>query len=100
MDSDEKRHLRQILQQTSTKQPFESYSYYNDENREKFLAQYADSNAIVAREYFNEPSGVLFPFASTNSNIYQGLSLEAITPVLVKAILTRSEEHTSELQSH
>ena len=95
LNSNEKVDLRQILQQTSFKQPFESYSYFSDKNRNVLLLQYADSNAIVAREYFNESSGVLFPFASTDSNIYQGFSIESITPILVKAILSSQARNES-----
>jgi hypothetical protein len=101
LNSDEKVHFRRILQSTWTKHPFERYSFWNSKERKEFLALYSKSNAIVAKEYFNEPSGVLFPSSGTcnEDHVYQGLSLEAVTMVLAKAIIFKQTETKSKLIS-
>jgi len=89
LSDQEKKVFRRILQQTNSKQPFDDYSYWNREERSKFLAQYSQSNAIVAREYFNDPSGVLFPLPDDYEDHKkdEGLSLEKATVALAKAAI-------------
>ncbi len=89
LSDDEKRCLRRIFQQASCKQVFEKYSYWNNEERGGFLARYSDSNATVAREYFDESPAALFPCSSIDneSQSYQGLSLETVTVVLARALV-------------
>ncbi|MCP4361006.1 MAG: hypothetical protein GY796_23615 [Chloroflexi bacterium] len=96
LSNDERQYMRRILQQTSSKQPFERYSFWDNEKRDAFLAQYLESNATVAKAYFNEPSGALFPSSNIGDEdqVYQGLSLETVTLVLVKAIVTERKPKT------
>ncbi|MGB5714316.1 MAG: hypothetical protein WBM44_25820 [Waterburya sp.] len=95
----ERRRLRRILQQTSSKKSFERYSYWSDDDKDRFFAQYSESNGAVAREYFNEASGLLFPYQAHNngSQEYQGLSLEAVTAILVKAMLAENQTQTESI---
>jgi len=97
LNSEERSYFRRVLQQASAKQPYESFSYFTNEHRENFLTQYEESNAIIARDYFNESSDVLFPFASNDRAMYSGISLEAVLPILAKAMLSMKLSASREL---
>ena len=85
----EKGQLRSILQNVSIKQPFEKYTYYSKVERKGVLESYAESNACVAEKYLEDSSGFLFSSKdlSESNNSYQGLSVEAAIPIIVKALL-------------
>lgn len=91
-ESDKKR-LRHILQKTNTKQPFDSYSFFSELEREHFLSQYIRSNSNVAKKYFYGSSEGLFPESnpSIENGQYQGLTLENAVVVLTKAMLSTKE---------
>lgn len=92
LDSDEKKLLRKVLQQISAKQPFENYTFWSDQKREKFLAQHLESNARVAEKYFDEFTGILFPpEPHKDKDVFQGLVIENTVPIIVKAMLSRKQ---------
>jgi hypothetical protein len=90
----EKTQLRRLLRNISTKDVFEYYSYWKSNERNQFLDTYSHSNSIVAKEYFNDTSGVLFridkSILSGRSN-YSGLTLESTINIFGKLILQQNE---------
>lgn len=90
LDQREKIILRNILQSISAKRPFDDYSFFKAEERERVLSGYSESNALVAKEYFNDPSGRLFATYDANSynkEAYIGLTDEAAKVLLMHAIV-------------
>jgi len=54
--------------------------------------RHAASNAAVAREYLDDPSGMLFPaVAATVRQPYGGLSLEPAVIILANAIVAQHQ---------
>ncbi len=88
-DRDQKR-LRRILQKTSSKQPFEKYTYMTGEDRMAFMKPYESSNKAIAEQYLDDPSGELFPTpsATTIGATQHEMDTEAIIPELVSALLS------------
>ena len=88
LNDSERRRLRKALRGTSAKQPFEKYSYFSDADRKDFLSQYAESNAVVARQFLGDKSGGLFPPVDSDPprESYPGLSAERAALVLAKAV--------------
>jgi hypothetical protein len=97
LDKSDQTRLRVIFQKTSAKQPFEGYSYFGEQERNIFMARYSQSNAAVARKYFDDPTGTLFPPSSASSErpVYPGLTPEGVAIVLTKAML-----HEKHVASH
>ncbi len=89
LDKAERKKFRRMLQQTSSNLPAKKYAFLNMENRSVLLANYAESNDRVAKEYFNDPSGSLFPDAGSGCTLpeYPGLTAEAATMILTNALL-------------
>jgi hypothetical protein len=89
----ERSRLRQLLQRTNAKQPFEAYAFWSEREREALASRYRESNAKVAQEYFGESSGMLFPSSGSRHEEvkYAGLSLEAVTLAFAKIILAERD---------
>ena len=86
LNEDEKKTLRHILQSSGTKQPFSNYGYFTLDERLKYVEGYRDSNAQIARDYFGDNSGILFPDNdSYDKNTYQ-LTNNDISSILVLLI--------------
>jgi len=87
LNNEERSFLRRMLQKTSSKQPFEAYSFWTQTEREQFLSQYTASNCLVVENYFNNLSCELFspPKRDPNAPRYEGLSLETAALTLIKA---------------
>lgn len=91
LSPEERRELRGILQQTSAKRPFESYTFWGDQ-RAEVLARYQDSNARVAREHFDGRER-LFPEPEPDEgSSFEELSMEDVTVILVKAMLSQRRQ--------
>jgi len=60
MSTEERRFLREILQQSSTRSFDDSLGFFTDQGRQDFLEQYASSNASVQADFFSD-TGDLFP---------------------------------------
>lgn len=93
----EKRKLRNILQATNAKLPFESHSFFNLSERELFLSKYEQSNALVAEEYFHDSKGSLFSENKRDEypqEDYEGLTLEGAIDIVIRMIggLPEAEE--------
>jgi hypothetical protein len=86
----EKKKLRSLLQYTNARKLFENFSFFNNEERKKFLSNYEKSNSAVARKYLKEPTGILFPIKKDifNNKDYEGLSLEKIIVVLMRSLVS------------
>ena len=89
LNNEERRFLRRMLQKTSSKNPFEGYSFWDQTGREQFLSQYTESNHLVAENYFPNLPTALFtpPKKDSNTRHYKGLSLETAVLTLTKAAL-------------
>lgn len=90
----EKHLLRSLLRQTSTKQPFENYSYWIDNEQRLFLEKYSKSNFQVTKEFFKGETSELF--STIDSNVehqnYQGLSTESVVQIIGKAMLIQQRK--------
>ena len=88
LDAPGKKVLRSFLQNTLSKEPFESYSFFSSQQRKDILKLYDESNRFLAVNYFNEPNGELFPTADTAhvDNSYPGLTHEKFAETLAAAI--------------
>jgi hypothetical protein len=85
----EKRKLRNILQATNTKPPFENHSFFNLNEREVFLSNFDYSNALIAKEYFLDSSVNLFSKIKKSDyqqEDYRGLTLEAAIDVVIRMV--------------
>ena len=88
LDADARGRLRDVLQRTNAKPPFERFGFFGAGEREAFLQRYAASNATVAREYFDEAAERLFPPDGDEADRpgYEGLSLERAVVILSQAL--------------
>jgi len=88
LNDQEVRFLRSILQSIDTKQPFERYTYFTEKERLAFLQQYAESNSMVAKEYFKKTEGNLFSVKSDHhsSQKYGGFNLDKCINLFAKSI--------------
>ncbi len=85
LDEAGRRQLRQLLQKISPKPVFQSYAYLDLAGRRTLLAACAESNAAVAREFFQgEP---LFPEPEDAATA--AASSEPLVATLVKLLLER-----------
>ena len=89
LEEDEQRQLRDILQRTNAKPAFQHFGFFAPGQRAEFLARYTTSNAAVAREYFADESGELFPpDAEGDDDVpYEGLTLERAAVIVARALL-------------
>jgi len=86
----EKRNLRSILQSTNSKQPFESYSFFDFDDRVNLLSKYSDSDAAVAKVYLKDSSDKLFSDPEVSDQpqgSYQGLTPGSVSIVIMRAIV-------------
>lgn len=90
----EKKQIRDLLKSVNSKNVFQKYDYFNPQLRTEYLSRYEETNAKVARRYFNNPSGTLFPPIEQNRKHkeYPGLNTETAVVTLTKAILSLSEK--------
>jgi len=88
LNDQEVRFLRSILQSIDTKQPFERYTYFTEKERLAFLQQYAESNSMVAKEYFKKTDGNLFSVKADHHipQKYGGFNLDKCINIFAKSI--------------
>jgi hypothetical protein len=91
---EENEHLRNVFQQINSKQPFESYTYFNPDQRAGYLSKYEISNNKLAKEYLNkEQLFDLKDLDNSNQKIYPGLTLESAVITLTKALVVLSRDN-------
>lgn len=80
--------FRELLKEDNSKKAFQKYSFFEPEQRMKFLSRYESTNGKVAREYFNEPSGNLFPLPENEIDFtdYTGLNEVSAIKILTNSI--------------
>lgn len=61
LDGEQKRQLRRALQETMAKERSESFAYFTDKDRAKFMEKYEASNLDVASRFFSGDINRLFP---------------------------------------
>jgi hypothetical protein len=90
----DRRQLRQLLQQTNTKKPFDNYSFFSFSERMAFLSEFEQSNTRVARAYLKHDSQALFPPPTEPSDvpIYGGLTIESMALVFAKVLAAKQAE--------
>ena len=78
-----------LLQATSSKQPFEKYTFFTFQERKNFLKKYELSNQMVSREYFSVPNQFLLLEEENDAHeqIYPGLTLESVCKVLSQELV-------------
>jgi hypothetical protein len=82
------RDLRELLTLDNYKNAYQAYSFFKPEERMEFLSRYEKTNELVAREFFNDASGTLFPPPKNEPDFgeYPGLSKETAIKILTKSI--------------
>jgi len=88
LNDQEVRFLRSILQAIDAKKPFERYTYFTEKERLAFLQQYAESNSLVAKNYFHKADGKLFSVDTDlhTSHKYEGFNLDKCIELFAKSI--------------
>ncbi len=95
LNDQEVRFLRSILQSIDTKQPFDRYNYFTEKERLAFLKQYAESNSMVAKHYFQKADGNLFSVKADHhtSQKYDGFNLDKCIDLFAKSIKYQANLH-------
>ncbi len=75
LDGEQKRRLRRTLQETMAKERSESFAYFTDEDRVKFLEKYEASNLDVASRFFGGDIDRLFPAPKASTPVSHNESL-------------------------
>ncbi len=79
----DKKIVRIILQSSNSKNIFENYPYFTQEERKQFISKYCESNDKVLNEYFVNHKGKLFSELENVADIYEGFNLEKLTKVIM-----------------
>jgi hypothetical protein len=89
LSNEEKERLHTLLSSVSAKEAFTSYNYFDDTARLKFFKQFKEPNSKIARKYFGEDGDNLFPSSVSNGSYYNGLTAEAMCPIIIKALVKK-----------
>lgn len=83
LDKNGRRLMRNILQSSGARVPFQQYNYLTTSKRKSLLDQYKNSNELVRCNYFGGGTENLFSENICQSIDYEGLSLEDVARIMM-----------------
>jgi len=90
------RRIRNILEASNTKQPFEDFELFSSAERLKLLNYYEESNSRVAQEFLSRGDGKLFLETisedDSRSLQQQGLSTDELASIVMNIFLELDKE--------
>lgn len=92
LNDDEKKVLRKFLKTQFSKKPFENYTYWNENHKKLLMNNISNSNSKVAKEYINNPSGILFPTEEqmlSGKQEFNGLTIESVVDIFGKEFIVQ-----------
>jgi hypothetical protein len=94
LNAEQKKALRHVLQNSSPREPSDSFNFFNAEQRSQYLEQCAASNQAVAKRYFADEVAQLFLDNPEQSDRSYDFCAEQVAPIVV-ALLKQVEEPKS-----